>query len=427
MKHGNAMPVGPQEPRALWPLLATVVATLLTAGVVAGLVYHRHGASSVTGQAVGSATVSKVDYSCRLPVLAAASGAFISFPDGAVTIDHSVALSPFKGGYGYTYDAQVKTWVPVPGSAVSPNGHSYAYLAQTTGIPGQMTSMSLHTHEIASGKDQVMWEASAAMGSNQVTWLSGGIYFSAILLPAGSQEGPAVPAVYVANPNHPGPPRRVGPNPAPQAPTPSQPNYSGPDMFAYFGDGAAWAVGNRIPTESPSPNKPPAPGTYGPDRVLRMDLRDGSVSTWYKVSGTDLVSLMGLDGQGRPILSLFQPKPWTEGGPPPNTNEPPPTRVLLLTGPNQIVELTSGNADFHPGTLPLSDSHGIWFGSWDSVWLYTPGGGFRRVATIPAGLFPSPSPPPGFPPKSVPASGAKLGLPAYMQGTLVAPAGSCSQ
>jgi hypothetical protein len=157
-----------------------------------------------------------------------------------------------------------------------------------------------------------------------------------------------------------------------------------------------------------------------------MDLRDGSVSTWYAVSGTDLVSLMGLDEQGRPILALFQPKPAIETGPPSGTFEPPVARLLLLTGPNQAVALTSGNADFHLGSRPLADSHGIWFGDWSTVWLYTENGGFRQVATIPAGLFPSPSPPPGFPPKSVVASGAKPGMPAYMQGTLVTPAGSCA-
>jgi hypothetical protein len=426
MEHKDAMPVGSHEPRGLWPLLATVVAVLLTAGVMGGLVYHRLSTRSLTGRPPGSAAVSGVDFSCRLPVLAGASAAFISFPDGAVTIDHLVGQSSYKGGYGYTYDAQVRSWLPVPGSAVSPDGHFYAYLAQTTGIPGQMTSMSLHTREIGSGKDRVVWEGSGSpMGPNQVTWLPAGIYFSAVLTPASGPEGPDFPAVYMADPNHAGSARRVGPNPEPQQPSASQPYYSGPDMFAFFGTGAAWATGERVPTQAPSQNKPPAPGTYGPDRVLRMDLRDGSVSTWYSASGDDLVSLMGLDQQGRPILSVFQPSPSIDGGPPPNTYQPPPAHLLLLTGTNQTVEITSGNVEFHAASLPLSDSHGIWFGSWNSVWLYT-GGSLRQVATFATGLFPSPSPPPGFPPKSVTASGAKLGLPDYMQGTVVVPAGSCT-
>ncbi|HEV2476049.1 MAG TPA: hypothetical protein VGX22_05875, partial [Candidatus Dormibacteraeota bacterium] len=96
------------------------MAIVLTLGVMGGLVYHRLGARWTTGQTVGSVAVSGVNFTCRLPVLAGPSGAFISFPDGAVTIDRSITLNPYKGGYGYTYDAAVQRWVPIPGSAVSP-------------------------------------------------------------------------------------------------------------------------------------------------------------------------------------------------------------------------------------------------------------------------------------------------------------------
>lgn len=420
--------VAQQEPRGPWRWLAGAVAVLLALGTVGGLAFHRLSSRLPQTQNLGSAAVSGVDFSCRLPVLAGASGAFISFPDGTVSIDHRVSLDFYKGGgYAYTYDGQVGNWVPVPGFALSPDGRSYAYLAQTTGIPGQMTSISLHTHEIATGKDRVLWEGpAAAMGPNQLTWLSSGIYFSAVLTSAGAADVPAFPAVYVADANTPGVPRRVGPNPAPQLPSPGQTDYSSPDMFTFVGGGAAWGTGNRVPTEAPSPNKPPAPGDFGPNRVVRMDLSDGSVSTWYTVTRTYLVSLMGLDEQGRPILASFQPKPSIDSGPPPDAYAPPPARLLLLVGRDQTVELTSGNADFHLGSMPWSDSHGIWFGSWDSVWLYSQQGGLRQVAKLPAGLFPSPSPPPGFPPKSVTASGAKGGVPAYMQGTLLTPAGSCA-
>jgi hypothetical protein len=426
MTEKDSIPRERKELGGQWRWLAGAVVVLLTLAVVGGLVYHRLSSRSLGAQSVGSVRVSGVDFSCRLPVLAGAAGAFISFPKGAVTIDRSVTLDPYKGGYGYTYDAKVGRWVPVPGSALSPDGRSYAYLAQTTGIPGQMTSMSLHTHEIASGQDRVLWDSSGSpMGPNMVTWLPGGIYFSAVLIPVGSQGNFPFPAVYVSDPSHAGAPRRVGPNPAPQPPSAELPSYSGPDGFNLIGGGAAWAMGNRIPKETPSPNQPPAPGTFGPDRILRMDLRDGSVSTWYTVNGTELVSLMGFDGQGRPILSLFEPKPNIETTPP-STYEPPPAHLLLLTGPSQTIELTSGNPDFYLGSPPMGDSHGIWFGSWNSVWLYTQSGGLHQVATIAAGLFPSPSPPPGFPAKpAVPPSG-KPGLPAYMQGTLVMPAGSCA-
>ena len=425
MGQKNSADVATRELRGPWPWLATVVAVILTLAVIAGLIYSRRAANQVTEKAVGSAVVSGVGFSCRLPVLAGASGGFIRFPDGTVTLDAKVTLNPGKGQYMYSYDAAVQRWVPVPGSAISPDRRSYAYIAQTTGIPGQMTALSLHTREIATAKDRILWEGSGTpMGPDLLSWLSSGIYFSAVLLPAVDPEGLAFPAVYMVDPNHPGGPRRVGPNPAPQPPSPGQAEYAMPEMFTLVGGDSAWATGNRVPTESPSPNKPPAPGTFGPDSVVRMDLRDGRVDTWFTVSGDELVSLMGLDNQGRPILLLFQPKAPIDGGS--ALNEPPLTRVLLLTGPNRTVELSSGNDAFHPAATPLSDTHGIWFGSWNSVWLYTQSDGLRQVATVQAGLFPSPSPPPGFPAKSVPAPGANPGMPAYMQGTVVAPAGSCT-
>ena len=428
MQPNDSSPGGPRELRGPWRWLAGGIAVLLTLAVVGGFVYIRFGSRTQNDQAVGTVAVSGVGFSCHLPVLAGTAAGFISFPDGAVTIDQAVALNPYKGGYGYTYDAVLKKWVPVPRSAVSPDGRSYAYLAQTTGVPGEQATLSLRIREIATGKDRVLWEGSGSpMGPNQLTWIPGGIYFSAVLLPAGSQfqKGFTIPAIYVADPNHPGTPRRVGPNPEPQPLSPGQQNYYGPDMFTWVGGGAAWGTGNRVPTEVPSANRPPAPGSYGPDRVLHMDLKDGTVSTWYTVSGTEQVSIMGLDQQGHPVLTLYPSKPSFENGPPPTSYEPPPPHLVLLTGPNQSLDVASGTANFHPGSQPSADSHGIWFGSWNSVWLYTQSGGLRQVATIASGVFPSPSPPPGFQAKPIP-SGAKPGMPPYMQGTLITPAGSCT-
>lgn len=424
MEGKDSISVQTEEPRGPLRWITGVVAVIVTLGIVGVLVYHRLSASPVSGLTVGSVAVSGVDFKCRLPLLAGAAGAFISFPDGGVTIDHRVSLDSFKGGYGYTYDAQVGKWVPVPPSALSPDGRSYAYLAQTTGVPGEMASMSLHIHDIGSGNDRVLWQGQGSpMGPSFVTWVAGGIYFSAVLLPVGGPDGPAFPAIYVADPNHAGTPRLVGPNPPPQPPSPVQTDYSGPDMYTLVGAGAAWGTGNRVPTEAPAPDKPPAPGTFGPDRVLRMDLRDGSVSTWYTVSGTDLVSLMGLDAQGRPILSLYP----LQTAPLPDIYAPPQVRLVLLTGPNQSIDITSGNPNFHLGGSASADSHGIWLGSWDSIWLYTQNGGLRQVATIPAGILPSPTPPAAYPAKGGPvASGAGPGIPSYMQGTLVMPAGPCA-
>jgi hypothetical protein len=154
-----------------------------------------------------------------------------------------------------------------------------------------------------------------------------------------------------------------------------------------------------------------------------MDLRDGSVSTWYSVGAPDMISLTGLDAQGRPIVGLVQLS--LKAAPQQGVYVPPVSRYMLLTGPNQIVEINAGHPDFHAGTMPWADSHGIWFGSWNSVWLYTVAGGLRQVADVPSGTFPIPSPPPGMPPKGGPPF-IPPPIPAYMQGTLISPAGPCT-
>src|SRR5713101_7867500 len=196
----------------------------------------RLGASKRPDETRGVSTVTGIDFKCRLPVIAGASGGFISFPDGAITVDPKVNVNFYKGQYGFTYDSQVGKWVPVPKSALSPDLRYYAYLAQTTGVPGETASMSLHTHEIVSGKDRVVWEGGGSpMGPNFVTWLPGGIYFSTVLGDATGPIGPVFPAIYVADPNKPGTPRRVGPNPPPQPPSPGQSNVSGPDVFTLVG------------------------------------------------------------------------------------------------------------------------------------------------------------------------------------------------
>lgn len=426
------MSVGAEEQRGQ-PLrwIAGAVAIVIALGIIGGLVYFRFASKgSSTTPPVAVASVNGVNFSCKLPVLAGASAGFVSFPDGAVTIDHSVDLSKgAKGGYGFTYDKTVGKWLPVMGTAVSPDGRSYAYIAQTTGVPGEAQTMSLHTRVIG-GSDHLLWQGQGNPmgGPNSVTWVSTGIYFSAFIYSSDTPQGPMYPALYVVDPNKPGAPHRVGPNPPPQPPTAqtSSSYYYSPDQYMYVGGGAAWGVGQRVPKEEPPTKDNPQPGAYGPDRIMRMDLQTGNVSTWYMATGTSIVSLMGLDAQGEPILTVYEPIIFKNNTPPQKPYEPPPVTLLLLTGQNQTAQISAPNPDFHMAGQPTADSHGIWFGGWDQIWLYTPSSGLRLVATIPSGTFPTPSPPPGYPGKGTVASDVRKQMPAYMQGTMLMTAGPCA-
>src|SRR5215469_11722649 len=113
----------------------------------------------------------------------------------------------------------------------------------------------------------------------------------------------------------------------------------------------------RTPTKpscrpsSPAPARPamrvsmPAGGgsvVLTPSQVLRMDLKDGSLSAWFTAPDGTNLSIAGTDQQGHPILLIStNPKAAAlmtppSSGPavkvPPEMIYPPPPRVLLLTG-----------------------------------------------------------------------------------------------
>jgi hypothetical protein len=68
--------------------------------------------------------------------------------------------------------------------------------------------------------------------------------------------------------------------------------------------------------------------------------------------------------------------------------------VLLLTGPDQVVEIADGSDQALRPTSVFGDAHGIWMTAPGSLWLYSKGA-LKKVADIPADQFPAPTPPPG--------------------------------
>ena len=141
-----------------------------------------------------------------------------------------------------------------------------------------------------------------------------------------------------------------------------------------LGGGAAW-----VTAQDPVP----AGVKGGPNLVLRMDLREGTVSTWYTTGPGNVVLIDGVDAGGRPLLSVV---PLSSPG-----ARPTPV-VLLLTGANQTTTIGPD-----PGLLSVTtygDRHGTWITGYGSIWLYADGQ-LRKLATVPDGLFPGPQPKPG--------------------------------
>lgn len=378
-----------------------VLAVILGVAVVAGMLYLRGGLApshpATTGPIGHVDMAVQVDFRCSLPVLAYNSTyAVVALPDGSV-LNRSTAPASGqgKGVFGPSgYDVQAGKWLPVSQNWISPDGKRYAYSTQTTGVPGQGPTGTIHVVDVASGGDRQLW---AGDGAAQVlAFLAGGIYFM--------KQGMASPAqdLWVVDPNRAGAARRVGPNPAPPPPDPTKPGSFGPTTFFYLiGPLGAFGMGYSTPADT---SKPMA-GAIFPNRVVRMDLATGNTTTWY-ANPSGMVSLIGLDPQGHPIIGEGQAPAPTEGKPYLSR----PSHVMLLTGENQTVDIAlSTDTSF----LPVSargDAHGIWISSPGSVWLWDRSSGLRKVFTVPDSLFPLPGmggpqpqpqastgPPPGIP------------------------------
>lgn len=443
--------------------VATVVVTAaLAVAAVAALTFvglHRpHPTKSkLTGPTSQLTVVTPLDFKCSLPVVSLTGGGLVSFPSADLQIDPAVKpysataptmyLGPLSGNAGPTsaaYDAKAGKWLAgVKPAWISSDGKSYGFNTQTEGVPGQPPTSDIYTEEVATSQRTHLWS-----GSGQVQLLgfgSGGLYFNLAPISPLSSFGTipnslASVDLWVVDPARPTQAHRVGPNPPPAPVSPATAYQGPPDTFTAVGADAAWGIGYtqvQVPVPSGAPtgfgNPAAGPPTEPiPHRVIRMSLTDGAVSDYYTAPDTDFVSLEGLDSLGRPLIVVSNPIT-AKGGSMPSTPPLVTSQIELVTAPDQT-QLIADGSDFHP-TSEASDSHGIWLGSSNGIWLYSKAAGLRRIVDFPTGTFPSPSPAPtpSFPanytPKPMPsgmASGARIGLPPGYTGPPVFVAGGCS-
>jgi len=395
----GSMPIDPGG-GSRWQWAAGGVAVLLAVTIVAGLAFVRQRSAAhpaATGQLAGSLTMTaQLDFRCTLPVQGYLSLGRISLPDGGVTVDQVQPQGKGTPAFGSVYVGG--KWLPVPRTWLSPDGSAYAYVTTTSGVPGQAQTATVYVHDIARGPDRKLWSGSG-YAQTIIGWGPGGVYFG--LQPTASSQGFTGQEVWVVDPANPSAAHRVGPNP-PQTAAPGVPAVPLFQFGTRIAGSAAWTVKQGV-TQGPIP---PGGGVIArsPAEVVRMELKDGSLSTWFTAPDGTNVGIAGTDQQGHPILIInTTPKlvqqPQSSGAPVPVPSEviyPPPPRVLLLTGANQTVEISSGaDATFRPSSA-FGDGHGIWFTSPGSLWLYRHGS-LAKVADVPASLFPLPTPPPNAP------------------------------
>src|SRR5215472_19121183 len=99
---------------------AGAVAVMLAVAIVAGLLFVRHHGSAAAGQQaapghrIGAGSVAaQLDLHCALPVQTYLTRAFVSMPDGGVTVDRSLTSAKVVvNSPGSSYAGG--RWLPVP-------------------------------------------------------------------------------------------------------------------------------------------------------------------------------------------------------------------------------------------------------------------------------------------------------------------------
>jgi hypothetical protein len=389
--------------------VAGAVAVVLTVAAVTGLLLIRQRGTAPTpvaaGHSAGSLTMTaQLDFRCTLPVQAYGTQARISVPEGSVTVDHTLQPSKATPSYGATFAAG--RWLPVPPAWVSPDGRSYAYITTTTGVPGQPPTTALHVHDVAASADRPVWSSDGY--AQLIGWAAPAELVFARQAGSAGLASPLNLEVWALDPADPGRAHRIGPNPT------GQPASSGAIVPLFQGGsrivgGAVWTVSAGSRQQGPAAGAQPAI----PHLLVRMDLKDGSLRTWFTSSDAAGITVIAIDQQGHPIV-VVTTLPTRKGG-------PPQQRVLLLTGPDQSVEIASGaDPSFRPVSA-IADGHGIWLTSLGSLWLYRQGA-LTKIADVPASLFQPPAPPANAPtpPTNVatltPSTGVAVGTPVMLAG-----------
>jgi hypothetical protein len=276
--------------------------------------------------------------SCLLPISIVDAqgnlqGAFVSYPSGKVAIDASGA----GGGY---YDRAFSKWLPMNRNSVSPDGARYAYTERK--VPGTPGQERLHLVEVSNGNDRLYELGSVGDLSAYVIvdfapegiWLSYAGYESPgaglflLDLTTGALKDVGGPWVVF------------------------EPVTGGPGVF-WFTDGG------------PNPQVSIGMGSIVPARLQRFTIADGKTEIWFSKPGSYL-KVLGTDLAAHPIF--------TSSAITGNGND-----VWLALSPTQAKVIGLPQGDYQL----ITDSHGVWFGSRQGIYLYSAGGRLQKVSNQP--------------------------------------------
>ena len=299
------------------------------------------GPASAPREASGGRTA----VSCRIAVSAyqPGSGGFVSLPGGQfasdpasnVAVDWSGApapatsVRPGPGGpgarpanFGLAYDRAAGRWLPVQVGWVAPDGQSYAYPDL---LGGGVRIVRVGDGSVTTVGAGTTW--------NVVDMESEGVYATKAAL-----DGPPQPGLWLL------------------APGKEAASLIGAGFWLWVTTGYAYGF------EAPSvPQGAPHP-------LLRLNLRDRTVNTWFQ-HGETIQWLAGFDRDGSPIAVLAPPSYYTGVS----------IQTVLISRPEQAVTLLSAaqGAQFPV----LRDGHGFWMEA-DGLYLNSVGYGTEKMSEV---------------------------------------------
>lgn len=299
--------------------------------------------------------VSKVDFSCRLPVATTTDssgsfnfqGGFIAFPAARLADDPAGAMhyrnvetnfattaTPVlygDGGYPF-YDPARSRWVPAPARQASADGTTYAYI----GYNSQTGANTAFVVDVATGTSR-SFNVSSITFPQVADFAAAGVY-----IVSGSGLGGPGEGVWLLDPTT-GAIKDLGPI----------------HQVWAVRDGFAWVA--RL---DPRDKTVWGPTELAPaDSLVRLDLATGAETIWWYQAG-QYPWLLGLDSTNRPVLLLGVSSTGSEIR---LIDQPGSPGALVFAGNTSGLDYLQGDGDR------------LWFGQAHGIYLYRPGRGFQRV------------------------------------------------
>ena len=298
---------------------------------------------------LGPTAVSTVDFSCRLPVDVdigpGQPGGFIDFPSGTFTPDPTAAKVAsivhtgrelVESFYLHYFDRAYSRWLPVSRKDVSPDGTHYAFTDRAVADPqNPPTRATIHVVDVKTEVELSFDDGSWSRPYVILDYAAEGIYLTTAYVGYGLWlMDPATGAIT---------------------------QVAGAwDVQGSGGNGVFWAG-----AVNPSDSHPIVGGA--PDQLERLSLVDGSRVPWFYRPGS-AVHFVNQDVMGHPIVIVSGLRS---------------AELLLLLGPG-ISRSIWVDGDRVPAIgSPISDIHGVWFGSPDGIFLYSDANGMQKVSNQP--------------------------------------------